>query len=364
MKVDVLSYLETLLYHNDEVEIPSLGKISTRQNDFSIDRGEGVFYPSAKRVHSFDKIIHTNNSTLINFIAQKHGMSYDEALRIVQDFSDEYASVLKTKGFNIPSIGHLMMDEEERILFKPNVKQNYAIENYGLPILKNIHPVAADRTQIKIAEQFTPNRNIVVKQPKTYAEIFVDNRYLQLMAVIVLLLIVSIPVTKQYNDSQNRANAGVLNTNSEDSNRTNTNDYDKDLDDESGFEEVTPNRKNEPKTIPIAPPKTEEKPKVIAPKVEQPKTEQPKVEQPKTEENQPTSNETQLFVIGAFGSKANAEKLQIEIYSKGYKNADVTETSSGLYRVGIILDIPEKEVNAELLKIKKIYPKAWWQRGK
>ena len=120
MKVDVIADLKALLYHYDEVQIPNLGVISTRQNDFSIDRGAGSIYPSAKRVHTFDRIIHTNNNALVNFIAHKYGMSYDEAHQTVQEFADNYADTLKNKGLTIPSIGHLSMNEEGQVLFEPN----------------------------------------------------------------------------------------------------------------------------------------------------------------------------------------------------------------------------------------------------
>ena len=99
------------------IQLPNLGVISTRQNDFSVDRGQGLIIPSAKKVHSFDRIINTNNNALINFIAHKYGMSYEDAHQTIQDFADEYAETLTNKGLSIPSVGDLSMDEDGKVIF-------------------------------------------------------------------------------------------------------------------------------------------------------------------------------------------------------------------------------------------------------
>ena len=361
MKVDVLADLESLLYHYDEVQLPSLGVISTRQNDFSVDRGQGLIYPSAKKIHSFDHIINTNNNALINFIAHKYGMSYDEAHQTIQDFADEYAETLTNKGLSIPSVGDLSMDENGRIVFQPNQLHNYSIENYGLPTLKNVHPILFEKSKPEEEQQeekpspraILPAKKLTLVPSKTYTTIFLENRLLQMMVIIALLLVTSIPLTKRYiaNNSNRAGIATPVDVTTNNSSTTNTNTYDNNLSDKDGYKDVTPAKDKE--KVVVTPPKEEIK-EVVTPKEETPK--------PPKEETKPVSTDTHLIVLGAFGSKDNAEKLQLKIYSKGYKDANITKLSNGFYRVGILLDCPKSEVNSKLKEIRKDFKSAYWKK--
>lgn len=369
MEIDVLADLEALLYHQDEVQIPSLGVISTRQNDFSIDRRAGILYPSAKRVHTFDRIIHTNNNALVNFIAQKYGMSYDEAHQAVQAFADNHADTLKSKGLTLPSIGKLSIDDQGRVQFEPNQVNNYSIENYGLPILEDVHPVIFERQTIppKIEQSTNGNvsKEIINKKEqalipaKSYLQLYTENRLLQLLTIIILLLGTTIPLTQRYlanNQPSNHAGFN-LSTNTTEQSTENTNEYDKNLDDDNGFVNTT-SQENDPKETPIRP-----KPENVKIPISTPKS---KEEALKDEDRPsrviPIQMETHQIVLGAFGKKENADKLQLDIYSKGYKDVDITQLSNGIYRVAIVLQCPENEVNKKLKEIKKHYKSAYWKK--
>ncbi len=355
MKVDVLADLESLLYHYDEVQLPSLGVISTRQNDFSVDRGQGLIYPSAKKVHSFDRIINTNNNALINFIAHKYGMSYDDARQTIQDFADEYAETLTNKGLSIPSVGDLSMDENGNVIFQPNQLNNYSIENYGLPTLKNIHPVLFEKSRPEVKTATTTDevitkevKRIATLPMKTYRTIFFENRLLQMMVIVALLLVTSIPLTKRYQASIVSPPTDITANNI---GNTNASTYNKNLNDQEGYKDITPSKKK--KNIPIIPPEEETREK---------ETVKPKIETPKPPKKEiPISEEAHLIVLGAFGSKENAERLQLKIYSKGYKDANITKLK-GLYRVAIVLDCSKNEVNAKLKNIKKDFKNAYWKK--
>jgi cell division septation protein DedD/nucleoid DNA-binding protein len=366
MKVDVLADLKSLLYHNDEVQLPNLGVISTRQNDFYIDRGKGEIYPSAKQVHSFDRIINTNNHALVNLIAHKYGMSYDEAHQVIQQFIDEYSTELKNQGLSIPNVGDLKMDENGRVAFTPNPSSNYAIENYGLPVLKNVHPVHFEKTKKEEVKTVAEVSTIKVQVPsKTYTELFVENRLLQMMVIMVLLLITSIPLTTRYiKNSSNRAGMNIA-TPDADNDKENTNTYDNNLSDNEGYK-ITPSKQKAKETTSVTTPVVEtpitKAPVVKAPNKVEAKKETPKPTPKPPKEEKPVNVESHLIVLGAFGSKENAEKLQLNIYSKGYKNASVTKLPNGFYRVGIILDCKESEIDTRLNKIKKDYKSAYWKR--
>ena len=86
-------------------------------------------------------------------------------------------------------------------------------------------------------------------------------------------------------------------------------------------------------------------------------TEQPK---PTVQEEVIDAGERHMIVLGVYGNKANAEKLVIDVFSKGY-DADLVPKSN-LYQVAIILKCEKKEVSKRLKAIKKDFPSAWWKR--
>ena len=331
MKIDVLANLETLLHHHEEVNLPGIGTLSTRQNDFSIDRKEGMILPASRQVHTLTRINNINNDKLIRFLAHKYGISLEEARQVVDDFAYEYQKTLQGDGIHLPSIGKILKQQSGDIYFEPNNYHNYNIEYFGLPPLKNIHPLNLDKGELAPREEITP----VTKQ-NSYLDIIVNDRPLQMMVPIILLLLISTILTQQYAGNRNRAGIGI-------SSNTTITELPPPKDDKEYQEVFTPVK--------------EEKP---APKVVQQPPSKPK-RKPKVEQPIPDMGEKHLIILGVFGNKTNAEKLQVDVFSKGY-SADLTEKSNGTYQVGIILKCNKSDVPTHLKKIKQSYSSAWWKR--
>lgn len=351
MKVDVLANLETLLHHHEEVNIPGIGTISTRQNDFSIDRRQGVIVPASKHVHHLTQITNPDNETLIHFIAYKHGISLDESRQIVRTFALQYHDIIRHQGLNIPGIGKIFMDETGKMFFEPNSVYNYDVEHFGLPKLQ-MHPISVPKeevkekvTPVKAPEQAKPTdkqkepikaKQAVVKRPNRalgqlnpYLNILRDNLQLQALILVSILLILTIPIVRNY----------ISNTSNPAS----------------------------PTTAEIIPPvvdKTVEEPETPTPRTVNPAVEQPKIEAPQPKKEEPTTPpidandpNKHIAVVGVFSTKDNAQRYQVEVFNKGFE-AILMENGSK-FRVGVVLKCSRSELPSKLKELRKAYPKAW-----
>lgn len=346
MKIDVLANLETLLHHHEEVNLPGIGKLVTRQSDFSIDRSQGVILPASKQVTGLDQTP-IDNEQLIRFLAHKYGVSREEASQVVSDFAYEYKAILQNVGIDLPSIGKIMMKQTGEIYFETNQYHNYNIDYFGLPPVKNMHPLDLPKGELATKDDKTTTQVVTTKKRSSYIEIINENLGLQLMIPAIIILILTIPLSQRYANTQAGFNTPET---------------------EAGEESVP--RKSEKNAISITkenlntPPKESiKKPSTTPKEVTVPK--KTVVKQP-TKPVQPVeeavnSGDKHLIVLGVYGNKTNAEKLVVDVFGKGY-DADLVPKSNGLYQVGIILKCEKKEVATRLKAIKKDFPSAWWKR--
>jgi cell division septation protein DedD/nucleoid DNA-binding protein len=346
MKIDVLANLETLLHHHEEVNLPGIGKLVTRQSDFSIDRSQGVILPAAKQVTGLDQTP-IDNEQLIRFLAHKYGVSREEASQVVSDFAYEYKAILQNVGIDLPSIGKIMMKQTGEIYFESNQYHNYNIDYFGLPPVKNMHPLDLAKGELAAKDEEKPTQ-AVTKRRSSYVEIINESLPLQLMLPAIIILILTIPLSQRY--AENRAGFSILST--EESIRSVPKQSEKDA------ISITKENLNTPpkasNTEPSTPPKVETQP-------EKPVINQPTKPVEPVEEEEIDSGEKHLIVLGVYGNKANAEKLEVDVFNKGY-NADLVPKSNGLYQVAIILKCEKKQVATRLKAIKKDFPSAWWKR--
>lgn len=349
MKVDVLANLETLLHHHEEVSIPGIGTINTRQNDFSIDRRQGLIIPASKHVHQLTQLTNPDNETLIHFIAYKHGISLEESRQIVRTFALQYHDIIRHQGLTIPGIGKIFMDETGKMFFEPNSVYNYDVEHFGLPVL-NMHPISLPKEEVKekvVTENPQPKstekapskaKAEIAPRPdrspgmlNPYLNILRDNLQLQAMILVAILLILTIPIVQNYVNNSSQPNS------------PNT------------AEIITPPIDNTIEEPEIPTPRNVEPP-IEEPAIKEP-TPQPKVEVPPTPPVDITDPNKHVAVVGVFSTKDNAQKYQVQVFEKGFE-AILMERGSK-YRVGVVLKCSKSELPAKLKELRNAYPKAW-----
>ncbi len=129
-------YISELLFDNDFVILPELGEFSTKYIP-------AKFIPELKKVESPSKVIDFNpkNKTggglLIEYIAEKEGISSQQAKEFVTNFVDEMKNSLKSgKKVELESVGVFALAEGGDIKFTPDKSINYLSDSAGMSSVK------------------------------------------------------------------------------------------------------------------------------------------------------------------------------------------------------------------------------------
>ncbi len=166
MKIDVATYISQLLFEHDCVIIPSFGGFITNYQPASIDFGQGNLHPPTKSI-TFNNSLTLNDGLLINYIARKEYISYEEARTQVENYAQECKNTLQRKEIlAIPKVGKLYNDVENNLQFLPDAS-NFLTDSFGLPKLQ-YYPIL--RSSIERQEDQYAEKYSVSKPVKTLAQ--------------------------------------------------------------------------------------------------------------------------------------------------------------------------------------------------
>ncbi len=139
MQIDVGSYIAELLYEHDSMIIPGLGGFVTRYKSAEIDQVQGKIHPPSKDLN-FNNHLLVNDGILINYVKEKHGLSYAEAEKAVVDYVGQVKAAIDRREIVVfPQVGRLYKDYEQKLQFLPD-NTNFNTEAFGLPTVE-FHPV-------------------------------------------------------------------------------------------------------------------------------------------------------------------------------------------------------------------------------
>ena len=74
MVIDIAAHISNLLYQNDCVNLPGLGRLFTQYQPAYIHHIEGIINPPSKSI-SFSEEIKEDNNALVNAISQSHHLN-------------------------------------------------------------------------------------------------------------------------------------------------------------------------------------------------------------------------------------------------------------------------------------------------
>ncbi len=125
-------YIADLLYRYECVTIPDFGAFLTQYQSTKINIDESTFYPPTKSV-SFNAQLTANDGLLAKYIADVEHISYENALKNIEDVVLLWKKRLKkNKTIQLKNIGDLWVNTEHKIQFKPENKTNYLTTSFGL----------------------------------------------------------------------------------------------------------------------------------------------------------------------------------------------------------------------------------------
>ena len=146
-------YISELLYQYDCVIVPGLGGFVANYKSATIQPIQNTFSPPSKSI-SFNKNLNNNDGLLANFIAQKEAISFDVAIKQIEEYASKINSDLKLNNrVLINDVGTLFLDAENRIQFEPQNSVNYLLGSYGLSVFQK-QPIKHATIEEKITKEF------------------------------------------------------------------------------------------------------------------------------------------------------------------------------------------------------------------
>ena len=124
--------VKELLHKHDCVIMPNFGGFVCNPENARIDQVSHIITPPARRV-MFNQNLKTNDGLLVQFVAQNFGITYSEALRVIDDVITDFKNKLEqTKQIDIDTFGTFRLNAEANYVFLPNKHNTYLHASFGL----------------------------------------------------------------------------------------------------------------------------------------------------------------------------------------------------------------------------------------
>jgi hypothetical protein len=131
----VANYIKELLFEQDCVVIPDFGGFIANYVSAEIHPIRHSFSPPRKSI-AFNEMLRLNDGLLASYVAQREGVSREDALLKIKDFLVQVWDELRLKKkYRLEEVGTLFLTLEQKIQFEPENRINYFNDSFGLPEL-------------------------------------------------------------------------------------------------------------------------------------------------------------------------------------------------------------------------------------
>lgn len=330
--MSLAEHINKLLLDNDCVIIPEIGGFITQYSSAYYDEERQCFIPPTRTI-GFNSKLTVNDGLLVYSIMQERGITYNEAIKVVHQFSKEVLNTLHEKGYlRLRAIGILHLNLYGGLDFSPENEilcpQFLGLESFDMPL---------------ISQTAVPESSTASKRNSSAYEIKINRSLIHgaaaAIAAVILLFAMSTPVQNTYVEKGNFAQLMSINL----------------------FEQIEQHSMN---ITPI----TQTSVRTTCSEADMPSAQdssslkhiQVKEIKIKKNENSQVSPSTSSSVsenssksynlIVAGGIKEDvADKKVEELKKSGYQQAHKIHSSGGLYRVSILSfstrELAEKELN-------------------
>jgi nucleoid DNA-binding protein len=307
--LDVSKYIKELLFVHDCVILPGFGGFVANYKPANIDENLNAIFPPSKEI-GFNRNLSKNDGLLINRLAESENLSYSEAEKSVQFFTEDIrVRIQRGEKVTFDQLGSFHNDRRYNLLFEPSKELNYLVDVFGLEQfeLPNLSSLVVEKNQT-VSISSSTMRSFFTRKRLGYAA----------AAIPFILSIALLPMSSEQSSLGNEVRMGIL----------------------DGKSEITE------KQVDLKP--------VISPREELVSFE-PTIS---NELGFDVAEEGRFYLIsGSFTSRKNAEILQQELISKSFPAVIIK--NKNLYSVAI--NQFEKRAAADLFKKKVIAenPKAF-----
>jgi hypothetical protein len=131
----ITKYIKELLFEQDCVVIPDFGGFIANYVSAEIHPIRHTFSPPSKSI-AFNEMLRLNDGLLASYVAQHEGISREEALNRIREYTTQLWSELKQKNkYRLEEVGTLFLNGEQKLQFEPENRINFLNESFGLPEL-------------------------------------------------------------------------------------------------------------------------------------------------------------------------------------------------------------------------------------
>jgi cell division septation protein DedD len=143
MQIDIPAHIEKLLFLHEALVIPGFGGFTATRTPATADYVGGTVSSPSKTL-SFSENLTIDDGILVNDIILTHGISAEDAQRVVAEFVEKMQSLLSQREIvTLPGVGRLYKNYIQKIQFLPDAT-NFNAASYGLPPLQ-FSPIARSR---------------------------------------------------------------------------------------------------------------------------------------------------------------------------------------------------------------------------
>lgn len=130
--IDLSRHLEILLLSNDCVAVPGFGGFVAHYLPARVDEADGMFLPPMRTI-GFNPQLKMNDSLLAQSYVEAYDISYPEALRRIEQETDEIRRhVMHNGSYYLEGIGTLTSNDDDSYLFTPCESGLLTPSLYGL----------------------------------------------------------------------------------------------------------------------------------------------------------------------------------------------------------------------------------------
>lgn len=166
-------YISELLLEVDCVIVPGLGAFVANPESAKVDVRQHNFSPPTKEI-GFNKNINRNDGLLVDRIAEKEKISYEQAnANIIAFVADSIESLKKGEQIKFDGIGKILVDAFGNLQFEPDDAVNFLSDSFGLDSFhspeikresfeKRVEREIKDRSPIPVEKSSVPRKGRVI----------------------------------------------------------------------------------------------------------------------------------------------------------------------------------------------------------
>lgn len=129
---ELFQHIERLLTGNDCVVVPGLGGFVLHEVHFSVDEDGAVLHPGGKEI-SFNVRLTFNDGILVQSYQEKHQLTFEAAVETIREkVAYIHAALNEGHIISVGRLGTLRKNEDGQILFRPDNRNLFCPECYGL----------------------------------------------------------------------------------------------------------------------------------------------------------------------------------------------------------------------------------------